>query len=192
MSRKRINEIDLSRWREYEHVWTDSLWLIGPRDRSGGHQLDYHGNFVPQIATQLMTRYTCKNDIVLDLFLGSGTSAIEAARLERRCIGVELEPELVEYVRRKLKAAQASVQVLQGDSAAPSIVPRPSAGRCRPGSATTPSCSFCTLPTGILSPSATDQKTCPMLPRSMLFWTCLGVRRPTAGSYSKQGAMPGW
>ncbi|MBN1953762.1 MAG: hypothetical protein JW900_01820 [Anaerolineae bacterium] len=96
------SDIDLDRWREYEHIWTDSLWLIDSRDRSGGHQLDYHGNFVPQIATQILLRYTKKDDVVLDLFLGSGTSAIEAARLERRLVGVELQPGLVEAVRAKL------------------------------------------------------------------------------------------
>jgi len=47
------SDIDLNRWREYDHVWTDSLWLIGARDRTGGHKLDYHGNFIPQIATQV-------------------------------------------------------------------------------------------------------------------------------------------
>ncbi|MBN1887521.1 MAG: hypothetical protein JW850_06010 [Thermoflexales bacterium] len=132
MPRKRINDIDLSRWRDYEQVWTDSLWLIGPRDRSGGHQLDYHGNFVPQIATQAFTRYTRKGEVVLDLFLGSGTSAIEAVRLQRRCIGVELKPELVDYVRAKLGdqvvpdsgPPDAPVQLLQGDSAAPETVER--------------------------------------------------------------------
>jgi hypothetical protein len=84
MSRSRnppYSDIDLIRWREYDHVWTDSLWLIEARDRSGGHQLDYHGNFVPQIATQAYLRYTRQDDVVLDLFLGSGTPAIEAARL---------------------------------------------------------------------------------------------------------------
>jgi hypothetical protein len=123
MARQRINDIDLTRWREYDHVWTDSLWLIGARDRSGGHQLDYHGNFVPQIATQILTRYTRQGDVALDLFLGSGTTAIEAARMQRRCIGVELKPDLAEYVRGKVNAPD-QVTVLAGDSAAPEIVPR--------------------------------------------------------------------
>ena len=96
------SDIDLEQWREYDDVLTDSLWLFGSRDRTGGHQLDYHGNFIPQIATQILTRYTRAGDVVVDLFLGSGTSAIEAARLGRRCIGVELKAELVEYVRAKL------------------------------------------------------------------------------------------
>lgn len=118
------SDIDLTRWREYEHIWTDSLWLIEARDRTGGHQLDYHGNFVPQIATQTYLRYTREDEIVLDLFLGSGTSAIEAVRLNRRFIGVELNPDLVEYVRGKILAGQSQgpplldrrIHILQGDS----------------------------------------------------------------------------
>jgi hypothetical protein len=112
------SDIDLTRWREYDHVWTDSLWLIEGRDRSGGHQLDYHGNFVPQIATQTYLRYTREDDVVLDLFLGSGTSAIEAARLKRRLIGVELKLDLVEYVRGKIPAdlLEERIRLLQGNS----------------------------------------------------------------------------
>lgn len=114
------SDIDLKQWREYDHVWTDSLWLIDARDRSGGHQLDYHGNFVPQIATQAFLRYTKRDDVVLDLFLGSGTSAIEAVRLDRRFVGVELKPDLVEYVRQKIPPAllDERVYLLQGDSSA--------------------------------------------------------------------------
>jgi 16S rRNA G966 N2-methylase RsmD len=112
------SDIDLNRWREYDHVWTDSLWLIDARDRTGGHQLDYYGNFVPQIATQTYLRYTKKNDVVLDMFLGSGTSAIEAVRLDRRLIGVELKADLVEAVCAKIPAHLLNhrIHVLQGDS----------------------------------------------------------------------------
>jgi hypothetical protein len=112
------SDIDLNRWREYDHVWTDSLWQIDSRDRSGGHSLDYHGNFVPQIATQVYLRYTKENDVVLDLFLGSGTSAIEAARLNRRLIGVELKPDLVKYVGAKVPTELLGdrIRILEGDS----------------------------------------------------------------------------
>jgi hypothetical protein len=113
-----FSDIDLDRWREYDDVLTDSLWLFDSRDKSGGHQLDYHGNYIPQIATQIYQRYTRQGETVLDLFLGSGTSAIEALRMGRRCLGVELKPELVTYVRTKLspEALETQVQVLQGDS----------------------------------------------------------------------------
>jgi 16S rRNA G966 N2-methylase RsmD len=124
--RPRYSDIDLSRWREYDHVWTDSLWDIESRDRTGGHELDYHGNFVPQIATQTFLRYTREGEIVLDLFLGSGTSAIEALRLKRRLIGVELKPGLVERVQDKIppEALDERIHILQGDSTRPETVDR--------------------------------------------------------------------
>ncbi len=120
------SDIDLNRWREYDHVWTDSLWLIEARDRTGGHRLDYHGNFVPQIATQTYLRYTKEDDVVLDLFLGSGTSAIEAVRLNRRLVGVELKPDLVETVRAKIRPALLDdrIHILQGDSTRAETVAR--------------------------------------------------------------------
>jgi hypothetical protein len=118
------SDIDLNAWRDYDGVLTDSLWLFPSRASSDGHTLDYHGNFIPQIATQTFTRYTKAGEIVLDMFLGSGTSAIEALNLGRRCIGVELKPDLVEYVRRKLPPGatacpdhpQADIHLIVGDS----------------------------------------------------------------------------
>ncbi len=115
------SDLDLNCWREYEEIKTDSLWIYPNRASGDGHQLDYHGNYIPQIATQLLTRYSKKDEVVLDLFLGSGTTAIEAARLGRHCIGVELKPELVEYVRGKIspELLDNRIYLLQGDSAAP-------------------------------------------------------------------------
>jgi DNA modification methylase len=120
------SDLDLSRWREYAEIETDSLWFYSNRASGDGHKLDYHGNYIPQIATQLLTRYSKKDEIVLDLFLGSGTTAIEAARLNRRCLGMELKPELVEYVRGKIKPEllESRIWLLQGNSAAPETVGR--------------------------------------------------------------------
>ena len=112
------SDIDLARWKEYDEILTDSLWLLKSRKNTDGHKLDYHGNFIPQIAEQMMLRYTKEDDIVVDWFLGSGTSAIEAVNLKRRLIGVELKPDLVEYVRGKLPehALDGRIKLIQGDS----------------------------------------------------------------------------
>jgi DNA modification methylase len=95
-----VNNINLNRWKEYEDIYTDSLWLIDRRDTSGVHTAGYWGNFIPQIPYQMMRRYTKKGDWVLDTFAGSGTTLIEGQRLGRHTIGIELQPRMVEYARR--------------------------------------------------------------------------------------------
>lgn len=70
----KINDLNLKNWKEYQDILTDSLWILSERDKSGAHRGDYHGNFIPQIPNQLMRRFTKKGDVVLDTFLGSGTT----------------------------------------------------------------------------------------------------------------------
>lgn len=98
----RVNDLDLSNWQQYDDVLTDSLWILEARDSSGAHQADYHGNFIPQIPSQLLRRFTQAGDIVLDPFIGSGTTAIEANRLGRRYIGIELAPSVAEIARQRI------------------------------------------------------------------------------------------
>jgi len=85
-----ISEINAKNWRDYEDVVTNSLWVIGSRGREGVHSGKYHGNFVPQIPYQAIRRFTKPGDVVLDTFLGSGTTLIECRRLGRHGIGIEL------------------------------------------------------------------------------------------------------
>lgn len=112
------NDIDLKNWKLYSHIKTGSLWEFASRDKTNGHSYDYHGNYIPQIATQLFERFTKKNDVILDLFFGSGTSGIEALNMERRCIGVELKQEMVDYVSSKFskKELVTDINIICGDS----------------------------------------------------------------------------
>lgn len=55
-----------------------------------GH--DYQGTWLPHIARWSMQRYTKKGDRILSNFLGRGTDAIEALLLERKIIGVDINP----------------------------------------------------------------------------------------------------
>ncbi|MBA2362565.1 MAG: DNA methylase [Chloroflexia bacterium] len=118
-------DLDISRWREYADIITDSLWLLGARDRSGPHSAEYHGNFVPQIPNQIVRRFTTRGETVLDLFSGMGTTLIECRRLGRHSLGVELNP--VVATRSRELAAQAGdlhtvrAGVLAGDSSSAEV-----------------------------------------------------------------------
>jgi len=120
---KAYNDIDLNNWRDYNHVETGTLWTFSARAKGNGHKFNYHGNYIPQIAEQLYNRYTKPDDTVLDLFLGSGTSAIEAVNMGRRCIGVELKQDLALQVEETIKGlgGRNLVSVVCGDSSSEEI-----------------------------------------------------------------------
>ena len=115
----KYSDINLNKWKEYDHVKTDTLWEFPSRLKEGGHSNEYHGNYIPQIAQQIYERFTKKDDIVLDLFFGSGTSGIEAVNMQRRCIGVELKDDLAESVSEKFTPKQlvTDVNIICADSA---------------------------------------------------------------------------
>lgn len=116
----KINDINLNRWKEYDEVITDSLWVLDRRDTSGAHLGWYWGNFIPQIPHQMMLRYTKRGDWVIDPFVGSGTTLIECRRLGRNGIGVELYPEVAKRARalvgKERNDHQVVSEVIVGDS----------------------------------------------------------------------------
>jgi len=65
----------------------------GDRSDSPFSDLHFHpGRFVPQIPAALIGTLTRPQEIVLDPFCGSGTTLVEAQRLDRDAIGVDLNP----------------------------------------------------------------------------------------------------
>ncbi len=96
----KFNDLNLAEWKDCG-IETDSLWLIKERDKSGKHANIYHGNFIPQIPNQLIRRYTKKGETVFEPFMGSGTTLFECEKLGRKYIGFDINPKIVNYVRRK-------------------------------------------------------------------------------------------
>ena len=115
----KYNDIDAKKWKDYDDIITDSLWLFDKRDSSGVHSAYYHGNFIPQIPNQLFRRYTKEGDLIIDPFSGSGTALIEAQRLGRNYLGIDLNKEAVLNSRRSLLIESNPLvqgKVVPGDS----------------------------------------------------------------------------
>lgn len=58
--------------------------------------------FSMDIPTKAIKILTYKNDIVLDPFMGSGTTAVAAETLGRRWLGIELSPNYSEIARKRV------------------------------------------------------------------------------------------
>lgn len=52
----------------------------------------YSGKFIPQIAARAIQILSDEQDTILDVFCGSGTTVLEAARLRRKAVGIDLSP----------------------------------------------------------------------------------------------------
>jgi site-specific DNA-methyltransferase (adenine-specific) len=60
--------------------------------------------FSMDIPSKAIKILTYKNDIVLDPFMGSGTSAFAAELLDRRWLGIESSPDYTEIARKRVQA----------------------------------------------------------------------------------------
>lgn len=81
---------------------TTTVWSFPERGNWATHNPKYRGNFAPQIARNTILRYSNEGDIVLDPMVGGGTTLIECKLLNRRGIGIDINPEAVKLTKKGL------------------------------------------------------------------------------------------
>ncbi len=83
---------------------TLDVWRIDPESaRRVGHPAP----FPVELPRRLIDLYTFEGDVVLDPFLGSGSTVVAAERTARTGIGFDLDPDYVELARERVAAEQA-------------------------------------------------------------------------------------
>jgi DNA modification methylase len=108
-----VNNIELGRkgrWRS--NVWTyPGASSFGSDARQGLHD---HPTVKPSaLLVDALHDLTNRGDIVLDPFLGSGSTLIAAERTGRCCRGVELDPLYVDVIIRRYQNETAESAVLE-------------------------------------------------------------------------------
>jgi modification methylase len=88
--------------------WTMPL-CTGPERLRNAHGLKLHPTQKPEaLLHRVVMASTAPGDIVLDPFLGTGTTAVVAKRLHRHFIGIERHPAYVEAAWGRLRAEIAA------------------------------------------------------------------------------------
>jgi DNA methylase len=87
---------------DWEYLDVDTQYLTHNIHR-------YSGKFIPQIAARVIQTITAPGDLVLDPYCGSGTTLLEAALCQRRCIGFDLNPLAVLIANVKVSPVSSSV-----------------------------------------------------------------------------------
>jgi DNA modification methylase len=97
------------RWRS--NVWTYPAARLVSEARDG---LQHHPTVKPvAMLEDALLDMTERGDIVIDPFLGSGSTLIACEKTGRRCRGVELDPLYVEVVLRRYQAVTGQATVLE-------------------------------------------------------------------------------
>ena len=81
---------------------TNTIWSFPNRGKWATHDAKYRGNFSPYIAKNIILRYSNENDLVLDQFVGGGTTLIECKLNNRNAIGIDINPNAVKITKNKL------------------------------------------------------------------------------------------
>ncbi len=105
-------EADLKIWEkdsieEWEprnfEVQRTTVWNFARRGDWAVHQSDYRGNWPPQLVRNLISLYTEKEEWVVDLFAGGGTTLIEAWLMGRRSLGIDINEFAVKTTNARLE-----------------------------------------------------------------------------------------
>ncbi len=76
----------------------------------GGAKQDGHiAMFPEELPKRLIKMFSFVGDIVLDPFLGSGTTSLSAKKLNRNSVGYEMNPEFIPFIKRKLEINQSDI-----------------------------------------------------------------------------------
>lgn len=80
-----------------------TLWSFKQRGDWATHDGRYRGNWSPYIPRNVILKYSQPGDVVLDYFVGGGTTAVEAKLLGRRCIARDINPGAVGITLENLR-----------------------------------------------------------------------------------------
>ena len=83
--------------------WTKSVWNM---TAASAQQVGHPAPFPLELPTRLIKLYSYSDDIILDPFIGSGTTAIASINLDRQWVGYETSQEYTDKANQRIKALQ--------------------------------------------------------------------------------------
>jgi len=91
---------------------TLDVWEIAPESAT---RVNHPAPFPVELPERLLHLYTYVDDLVLDPFMGSGSTLVAAARTGRRFAGYDLDPEYVSIAARRVEEALGPEPTISGD-----------------------------------------------------------------------------
>lgn len=79
--------------------WTKSIWTM---NAESARKIGHPAPFPEELPYRLIQLYSFKNDIILDPFIGAGTTAVSALKSDRRYVGYEIKKEYIDLANKRI------------------------------------------------------------------------------------------
>lgn len=100
----KVNSISKDQFME----WTKSIWTM---NAESARRIGHPAPFPEELPFRLIQLLSFKNDIVLDPFLGSGTTAISALKSDRKYIGFETETKYIKLAEKRIDTVKSQLKL---------------------------------------------------------------------------------
>jgi site-specific DNA-methyltransferase (adenine-specific) len=111
-SRKKAEGKNDTITREQFMEWTKSVWTMNPESaRKVGHPAP----FPVELPYRLIQLYTYTEDVVLDPFMGSGSTAIAALKAGRKYVGYEVDPAYIKLAEKRIASYKLQIRSERSD-----------------------------------------------------------------------------
>lgn len=81
--------------------WTKSIWIM---NAESAKRIGHPAPFPEELPYRLIQLYSFKGDIILDPFMGSGTTAVSALKSERKFVGYDISKEYIELAEKRIES----------------------------------------------------------------------------------------
>lgn len=79
--------------------WTKSIWTM---NAESAKRIGHPAPFPEELPYRLIQLYSFKGDIILDPFMGSGTTAVSALKSDRKFVGYDTIKEYIELAQKRV------------------------------------------------------------------------------------------
>ena len=98
-TKKEMLEKQNSISKEQFMEWTKSIWTM---NAESARRIGHPAPFPEELPNRLIQLYSFTNDIVLDPFMGSGTTAVVATKTKRHYIGYDINEEYIRLANNRI------------------------------------------------------------------------------------------
>ncbi|MEW6003818.1 MAG: site-specific DNA-methyltransferase [Stygiobacter sp.] len=93
--------------------WTKSIWTM---NAESARRIGHPAPFPEELPYRLIQLYSFKGDIILDPFMGSGTTAVAALKSDRKFVGYEIKKEYIKLAENRIEPILKQTKMIFNDT----------------------------------------------------------------------------